>query len=210
MAYTFREGISLYETIGSVEPDTVWVEIGSDRGEGSTLALAEQAHRLSTHLHSVDIDSRAQDTLSYPALTCYVEPGSRWVKNTWPAIAKKISLLHLDNFDWIWDINNIPDWISSQISTYSEKFNVKMTNENCQKEHFEQLLGLGPWLADKCLVVMDDTFLHNGAWTGKCGPGVVYLQTLGFNVVKILPTNGTVLARGYDFLETVDTSIQIL
>jgi hypothetical protein len=210
MAHTFAESQSLLKLTGTIEPGSIFVEIGSDRGEGSTRFLASQAEMYNTVLYTVDINDYASKTIQHPNVKFFVEPGSSWVKHTWPNIAKKISLLHLDNFDWIWDINNIPDWISNQITTYREKFNVKMTNENCQQEHLEQLLGLAPWLADECLVLMDDTFLHNGGWSGKCGPGVVYLKTLGFRVVKLLPTNGVVLARGHNYLPTVDTTTQIL
>lgn len=210
MAHTFVEAQALLKSISTIEPNSVFVEIGSDRGEGSTQYLADLAQTYGTILCTVDIDNHAQQTIQHQHIKFFVEPGSSWVKNTWPDVAKKISLLHLDNFDWIWDINDIPPWIAHQIIKYQTKFNIEMTNEHCQQEHLEQLLGLVPWLADECLVLMDDTFLHNGGWTGKCGPGVVYLKTHGFRVVKLLPTNGVVLARGYKSLPTVDTTIQIL
>jgi hypothetical protein len=210
MAYTFAEAQRLLETIKYIEPGSIFVEIGSDRGEESTQYLAGQAQTYNTVLYTVDVDDYASKTIKHPAVEFFIEPGSSWVRHTWPSMAKKISLLHLDNFDWIWDINNIPNWIDHQITTYRERFNITMNNENCQQEHLEQLLGLAPWLADECLILMDDTFLHNGGWTGKCGPGVIYLKTQGFRVVKLLPSNGVVLARGYKSLATVDTTIQIL
>jgi hypothetical protein len=210
MAYTFAEAKKLLETIKCIAPDSIFVEIGSDRGEESTQYLAGQAETYGTILYTVDVDEYASKTIQHPAVRFFIEPGSSWVKNTWPSVAKKISLLHLDNFDWVWDINDIPGWIANQITTYREKFNITMNNENCQQEHLEQLLGLAPWLADECLILMDDTFLHNGGWTGKCGPGVVYLKTLGFRVVKLLGSGGVVMARGYKSLPTVDTTIQIL
>jgi hypothetical protein len=210
MAYTFAEAQRLLETIKYIEPGSIFVEIGSDRGEESTQYLAGQAQTYNTVLYTVDVDDYASKTIKHPAVEFFIEPGSSWVRHTWPSMAKKISLLHLDNFDWIWDINNIPNWIDHQITTYREKFNITMNNENCQQEHLEQLLGLAPWLADECLILMDDTFLHNGGWTGKCGPGVIYLKTQGFRVVKLLSSNGVVLARGYKSLATVDTTIQIL
>jgi hypothetical protein len=210
MAYTFAEAQALLEAVGTIEPDSIFVEIGSDRGERSTQYLANLARTYDTILYTVDIDNHAQRTIQHPSVKFFIESGSSWVKNTWPGISKKISVLHLDNFDWIWNINDIPEWIARQITKYQHKFNISMTNENCQQEHLEQLLGIAPWLADECLVLMDDTFLHNGGWSGKCGPGVVYLKTLGFRVVKLLPTNGVVLARGYKSLPTVDTTIQIL
>lgn len=209
MANTFYEGIIFYEQIGSVEPDTVWVEIGSERGEGSTMALAGQAQRWNTHLYSVDIDSYARDNLRHPNLTCFVESGSNWAKSTWPNIAKKISLLHLDNFDWIWNVQKIEPWIQKQIETYKIKFNKTMNNENCQQEHFEQVIALYPWLADNCIVVLDDTFIDNGVWSGKAGPSVVYLKYQGFRCIHRTTTGGTVLARGFNQLPAVDTTILI-
>jgi hypothetical protein len=209
MANTFYEGMLLYEKIGSVEPDTVWVEIGSERGEGSTMALAGQAKRWGTHLYSVDIDSYARDSLTHPALTCYVESGSSWVKNTWPSIAKKISLLHLDNFDWIWNNSTEPLWILEQIRIYKQKFAIEMNNQNCQLEHFEQALGIAPWLAENCIIALDDTFISNGVWSGKCGPAAVYFYTLGFRCVHRTLTGGTVLVRGFEQFKSVDTSQEI-
>jgi hypothetical protein len=209
MANTFYQGILLYEQIGLVEPDTVWVEIGSERGEGSTLALAGQAQRWGTHLYSVDIDDYAKNNLTHPSLTCFVESGSEWVNNTWPSIAKKISLLHLDNFDWIWDSANIPQWIQDQIDIYKRKFDVDMNNQNCQLEHFKQALGLAPWLAENCVVLLDDTFVQNGVWTGKCGPVAVFYSTLGFRCVHRTPTGGTVLVRGFEQLKSVDIDSEI-
>lgn len=210
MANTFREGILIYEQIGSVEPNTVWVEIGSERGEGSTLALADQAQRWNTHLYSVDIDDYAKTHLSHPSLTCFVDSGSHWATHTWPTIAKKISLLHLDNFDWIWDITDIPNWISEQIITYKQKFGVEMNNQNCQVEHFKQALALSPWLADNCVIAMDDTFVgNNGVWTGKCGPAAVYFTALGFRCVCRTLTGGSVLVRGFNQFKSVDISNEI-
>jgi UDP-N-acetyl-D-mannosaminuronic acid transferase (WecB/TagA/CpsF family) len=40
MAYTFAEAQRLLETIKYIEPDSIFVEIGSDRGEESTQYLA--------------------------------------------------------------------------------------------------------------------------------------------------------------------------
>lgn len=209
MANTFHEGILIYEQIGLVEPDTAWIEIGSERGEGSTMALAGQAQRWGTHLYSVDIDTYARDNLTHDSLTCFVQSGSDWAKNTWPTIAKKVSFVYLDNFDWIWDTADISLHICNQIVTYKQKFGIDMDNQNCQLEHFKQALALSPWLADNCVVAMDDTFVNKGVWTGKCGPAVVYLIALGFRCVNRSMTGGTVLVRGFDQIKSVDTTVEI-
>ena len=46
--------------LDSVEPGTLYVEIGSERGEGSTLWLADQALARNTVLHTVDVDGHSQ------------------------------------------------------------------------------------------------------------------------------------------------------
>ena len=59
-----------------------------------------------------------------------------------------------------------------------------MNNNNCQIEHFKQIYYLFPWLADKCIVIFDDTYCYNECWLGKNGPGVIFLQANGFEIVK--------------------------
>jgi hypothetical protein len=204
MANTFHHAILLYETIGSVPEDTIWVEIGSERGEGSTLALAGQAARWGTILHSVDIDDSAKNTLSHPALTCWVAPGAQWTRDVYPEINKKISLLYLDNFDWTWRPEAVPAWIRSQIFDYQNKFGVKMNNQRCQLEHLTQVVNLLHWLNDNCMIAMDDTFIYRSVWSGKCGPAVTFLKLHGFRVIHS-DTAGTVMARGFDFLPEIDT-----
>jgi hypothetical protein len=117
--------------------------------------------------------------------------------------------LHLDNYDWIWNITDIPQWIQEQIDTYKHKFDVNMNNQNCQLEHFKQALGLAPWLADNCVVALDDTFVQNGVWTGKCGPVAVFYSALGFRCVQRTLTGGSVLVRGFEQFKLVDIDTEI-
>lgn len=199
MANTFYEAITLFESLGKNEPDTVWVEIGSERGEGSTLALAGQAQRWGTVLHSVDISDRCQNTLSHPALICHVSAGSTWAKNYPNTIDRPISLLHLDNFDWIWEPANIPEWIREQIIQYQKVFGVVMNNRNCQVEHLRQMLYLFPHMHEQCMIAMDDTYLRDTVWTGKCGAVAVYLEANGFETVYTTDS-GTIMVRGFPAL----------
>lgn len=204
MANTFHEVILLYEGIGHVPENSVWIEIGSERGEGSTLALAGQAQRYGTHLHSVDIDTAAKQSLDHPALTCWVANGSWWAKKIFPTFNQSISMLYLDNFDWIWQPSEVPNWIQQQIDEYKNKFQLVMNNQRCQIEHLAQALHLLPWLNNDCLVAMDDTYLYNGVWTGKCGPVVSLLSIHDFRVVHTTSA-GTVMARGLKHIEKINT-----
>lgn len=108
--------------------------------------------------------------------------GSEWAKSYAQDLKAPISLLYLDNFDYIWDIEDMPDWIKNQIDMYKNIYNIDMNNRACQIEHLTQLIYLEPWLISGALVGFDDTYPYNDCWIGKCGPGVVYLQALGYHL----------------------------
>lgn len=191
------------EWLPMVPADSVFVEIGSERGEGSTVFFAKLAERHGTVLHTVDIDrvARYREYLENKGVNPDSiiwhtgEPGSTWCKQSWPSINKPISLLYLDNFDWIYDLRDVNNHIHRQIENYRTLYSIEMTNENCQDEHFSQLLLLEEWLHPDGIVVLDDTYLQNGVWTGKSGPVVVYLKQRGYQVVKTTTDCGVVLKK---------------
>ena len=78
-------------------------------------------------------------------------------------------------------------WDQMNYDTESDykKFGLKISNQNSQLEHFKQIYYLLPWLDHESLIILDDTGMFGGVWYGKCGPGVVLLQTLGFKIKKI-------------------------
>lgn len=172
------------------QSNSVFVEIGSERGEGSTSYLTKLAQENNTVLHTVDI---IPQDLNIPGLICHTATGSEWCKTIFPALDKKISCLYLDNFDWDWNEANRPQWILEQIDQYRLK-GIEMTNLNCQEEHYTQLVTLEPYFADHCVVIFDDTIISNGTWTGKSAPGVFYLTHRGFTIVEKV-TGGLVLVK---------------
>ena len=190
--------------ITHIDPETVWVEIGSERGEGSTINILAQAKKFGVVLHTVDVDTWCYDNIHDPDLICHVGTGSEWTQQVFPSIAKKISLLHLDNFDWNWQPLNTPDWIQQQIFDYKNKFGLIMNNQRCQQEHLAQMVNLLPWLAHDCVVGLDDTYLFQGIWTGKCGPAVPFLKIHGFRITHTSDGN-TVMVRGFDAIQEIDT-----
>jgi hypothetical protein len=197
-----------YKIIDRVDPETVWVEIGSERGEGSTINILAQAKKFGIVLHTVDVSSWCLENIQDPDLVCHVGTGSTWTKEVYPGIGKKISFLHLDNFDWNWKPERTPDWIQKQIDQYRNEFGLVMNNQRCQQEHLAQAVNLLPWLDHDCLVALDDTYLFRGVWTGKGGAVVPFLKIHGF---RITHTNdsGTVLARGFDVIPEINTDDMI-
>lgn len=189
---------TVYKQIENYLPDTVhgvFVEIGSDRGEGSTQYLNGLAARHSTKLITVDILSKAKSWLEN---TCQstefvVADGAKWAQefaSNWTDVA----VLYLDNFDYIWDINNVSPAIEVQMRQYASN-GTPMTNQACQIAHMSQLLALYNVLAPRAVIALDDTYCYNDCWIGKSGPVVVYLLARGWQIVYQTIDNGVILTR---------------
>lgn len=173
--------------------DSIWVEIGSDRWEGSTEFLANLAQKTNSFLHSVDIDASASTRIKHPNLVCHVMDGEKWCQTVLPSINKPVGLIYLDNFDYDWDINDCcNDMIKEQKVEYLEKYQIEMTNQNCQVAHLRQLLALEPYLSDDAVVICDDTYTNNDCWVGKSGGVVLYLLSKDWKIVKA-EDNGVIL-----------------
>ncbi len=183
--------------LDNIQSGSVFVEIGSDRWEGSTEFLANLAMSHSTVLHSVDIDSDASKRIKHPAIKWHIETGSSWCQQYATKIGQSIGLVYLDNFDYDWDIDQVSSMIQDQKIAYLKNHGVTMDNQTCQTEHMKQIIALTPWLSDRCVVMFDDTYRYNDCWIGKCGPAVIYLLALGFNIVKAEDLDfGVILSRG--------------
>ena len=223
--------------LDAIYPDSVFVEIGGERSEGSTNFLWSLAKEFKTRLYTVDVvdktyfghlqehwkifynkvkdaswptDVKSLDDLpenlqkecivnfnwadeeanvkqytekyNSDSLIAVQESGSAWSKSYGKNIGKPISLLYLDNFDYIWEGKQTSE--AEQIRKfYLQEFDIELNNELCQLEHFAQLLSLEKNLAPGCLIGLDDTYLYNDCWIGKSGPGVVYLKTLGYETI---------------------------
>lgn len=179
-------------------PETVqgvFVEIGSDRGEGSTVALDRLAGQHNTKLITVDVSGKPKARLadSLTNTEFVVSKGSTWALDfamSWTDIA----VLYLDNFDYIWDINNVTPAIRLQMEEYAGQ-GITMTNQNCQIEHMKQIMFLSGLLHKNSIVAFDDTYAHNDCWIGKCGPAVVYLLAKGWAVVDQSLDCGVILKK---------------
>lgn len=164
-----------------LEPNAVFVEIGSDRGNGSTPFLADLAARYNTTLHTVDVEHLRRSRNDRPNIVWHRGRGSQWAAETWPQIGLPISLLFLDNQDWTYDSNS-------------------KSNDQSQHEHLLQIVHLLPWLTPAAVISCDDTYMiaNKGVWTGKCALGMALMLENGFTVVEQTLHSGTILARRLD------------
>ena len=186
-----------------IKDNDVFVEIGSDRYEGSTTYFADLAVRNGTVLHTVDLLAEPQERVNrggvVPGIIWHQHEGCAWARDVFPSLEKRISCLYLDNFDYDWDVTRPNVDIIKQKQEYQERFGIEMNNMNCQVAHLQQMISLLPYMNQKSVVVCDDTYLSNDCWIGKCGAVVVYLISHGYRIVDTENVGGysygVILAR---------------
>jgi len=168
----------------TVDQNNIVLEIGSERGEGSSLWLYEWTKQHNIEFYSVDVE-HGQRKQEHPEINWIVtSSGSDWCKSMLPDLNKKIKVLYLDNFDWIWEPTDISWWIQKQIDSYAQR-GVTMNNQNCQEEHRLQLEYCLPYLDEQSVVIMDDTYYKDGnkdQLTGKCATAIPLLLENGFKL----------------------------
>lgn len=111
----------------------------------------------------------------------------------WHLLDEKIQKEVIVNFNRQGAPKSAFDKVKEIIDWYKQR-GMTMTNNQSQIENLKQIINISPYLAEKSMVLCHGTLQYNDCWIGKCGPGVVYLQTLGFKVVQIYPM-GVALTR---------------
>lgn len=191
MGMTFKLTQDWLPAVGA---NDVFVEIGSDRYEGSTRYFADLAVQHNTVLHTVDLldepEIRVNRDGVVPGVVWHQADGYQWSKDTFPMLGKNIVCLYLDNFDYNWDVAQSTPDIDRQKVQYREQFGIEMTNLNCQVAHLQQMMALYPYMSPKSVVVCDDTYLSNDCWIGKCGAVVVYLVAQGYRIADTESVGG--------------------
>jgi len=164
----------------------LFVEIGSDRGQGSTEILADMAQKFGSKLVTVDISDRAKEQWSktLPQVEFVVQKGSEWAES----FSGLISCLFLDNYDYVKAPSEVAEneWIWQKYTNHS--------NQESQLEHFKQIMALESKMAINSIICCDDTYLANGVWVGKCGPAVSWLLIKKWRMVDI-QAHGVILSR---------------
>ena len=174
----------------------VWVEIGTDRGEGSTKFFADLAAQHHVDFIGVDADpdqiERARAALSVEGqlpnhVTLTAARGENFL-DTWPTQYpdKQISLVYLDNFDWnYWLAVPEEPFVPGQRQHYREKMGIEMLNMNSQITHLLQAMRLVDLMTPNSIVVCDDTWFEpkEGIFIGKCAGALPYLMIQGYTLL---------------------------
>lgn len=183
------------------------VEIGSERGEGSTAYFRDWAQARGVDFHTVDVTDEARshfaNNVDYGGIGDIhfhtVDTGHAWCRDVLPTLNKQIAVLYLDNFDWIDPVNLQYQWLHDQIAAYAVR-GVVMSNENSQEEHRLQTLYCLPHMAHQSIILIDDTYYDVTSptgWGGKCGTAIPLMLAAGYAIANT--DQGVVCYRGIEF-----------
>lgn len=203
MGQVFRQA---EQYVNQLDADYIgqFVEIGTSRNgdDGSTKTIAGWAARFGKGLFTVDMDINncnyvIEQNIANVEVIC--QRGEEYLKH-FPKHIAYISFLYLDNFDWDWHPDRSEDFVVEQQARYRE-LGVEMNNVNSQAAHLQQMIYALPAMAEKSIVVCDDTWYNKwwGHYSGKCGAVVPLLLNNGFEVLytEAEPEYGTILGRGF-------------
>lgn len=179
----------------SCDPENnIVVEIGSGVGEGSTEWLYNWATKRQLPFYSVDVISDTKNQLGHLNINFVVQAGHEWCRDVLPSLTKKIKVLYLDNFDYIWEStpNNLKMWgdqtpkmlemFENQKKAYAQR-GIELTRENSMEEHRLQVMYCLPFMSDTSVVLMDDTFIGDHGIYGKCTTAIPLLTDAGYQLI---------------------------
>lgn len=199
-----------------------WIEIGVDRGEGSTKFFADLAKTKATKFYGVDADENqitnaravlasqgivnlgldGTVSLAQGPLPDHIELvhafGEKFLSELTP---QPVSLVYLDNFDWdYWVGRQEESFVPAQKQHYRDYMGTEMTNINSQTTHLAQAMLLMPMMAENSIIVCDDTWYHpeEGVFIGKCSAVIPYLLLNGYKVLHAAgyrQNSGAILGR---------------
>lgn len=177
-------GARAYRKIIEVVPlDGVVVEIGSDRGEGSTEFIAGVCLRQKVPFFSVDFNKKAFGRAeSINGVIAHNTTGEHFLRKLFPKVGRKIAFAYLDGFDYTFP-GMKPGKVAQQANTYS-KYGFELTNFNSMFSHLTQSQLIVEHAASKCFIVIDDTWTNGTCCMGKGALAVPFLLESGFNILE--------------------------
>jgi hypothetical protein len=182
------------------------VEIGSERGEGSTSFLANFAKIHEIPFYTVDFDPAQYATadaicrkMDDPNIRAFCMKGEDFFTNVFPSLNNTIAFLYLDNFDFIYD--HLVGHVDHQISAY-QALGVTMNNRNSKRAHLKQTQLAEPFMHPLGFILCDDTFRRGPEWDGKCAYAIPYLLSREWQIVESDP-GSSAPDNGYAVLQRV-------
>lgn len=158
------------------------IEIGSERGEGSTSFFHQFATKQQLHFYSVDMEAASYNNAHRIIGECaYHMRGEDFLQQHYGNKNAKITFAYLDNFDFIYPYIEGSAMVAKQIKTY-EKNGLTMNNDNSKQAHLTQAnIIMQHYAAKFCYLLFDDTYINDdNAFDGKGGLAVPMLLRHGW------------------------------
>lgn len=178
------------------QKNLVLIEIGSERGTGSTYRLSKLCTSKGLKLITVDADPDINKHAGEiarkinPTFENYHELGEVYLEK-YPE--NNIAICYLDAFDIV------TDWPhkESSIETYKKR-NVDITNQAAYKMHYDASVAVHPKVIEGGFICFDDVWLDsNNIWQGKGKTAIPYLLNLGYEIIAY-KTNSLLLQKAFD------------
>lgn len=163
-----------------IYPDDIILEIGSDRGEGSTWYLAEHAVKTGSRLVTIDIDpnitSQVSKIVSERKLpVSVIEGDATQILIDWRPNTRLTRFAYLDGWDYPYDNMNSAI-LNPQIQRYRERKQA-LTKQASADHHLALVVQLNQYImASNSIIVIDDTWRDStNTWQGKGARAIPYL-----------------------------------
>ena len=193
-AYRILEDLLNLSEIGTdkkvMEGDIV--EIGSERGDGSTEHIQKVAKKYSLNFYTVDYEKEAyelvRDKLGMKK-NAFQMTGEHFLENVYSELDSstgKICFAYLDNFDYAFPelVSHGKDFLEKQKKVY-EEYDIEYNNENSKKAHLEQAKLIHKYASNPCFILFDDTYFEvDGSYGGKGGYAIPWLEENGWKRVN--------------------------
>lgn len=137
------------------------VEIGSERGEGSTQFFSNFAKENNLNFYSIDFEKGAYERAeSIIGENAYCMTGEDFLDNVYKQKESKIGAAYLDNFDFCYPNLVGSQLISDQSSLY-DQYGIKLNNDNSKLAHLNQTKKIiENYIDGFCLLMFDDTYIN--------------------------------------------------
>ena len=169
------------------EPRDCILEIGSERGEGSTGYLRDLAAKHHVPFYTVDFNTSVYAGVQdWAGVSAYNMKGEDFLRGRFQTFERSIRVAYLDNCDWRWRHDVSDEDYAIFIAKFYEPYRVVCNNTTSQLSHLVQAELILEFMKERSVVLLDDTWLSPDGFDGKGGLAVPLLLDRGFSVVNEL------------------------
>ena len=166
-----------YKFLVDLAPWGVVVEIGSERGEGSTAYLRDLCDRCGVPFYTVDIAPTHPEGVT-------VADGATFLRT----LTDDVQVAYLDNHDYIFPAIAAEPWIADQAAEYAARGDL-LDNQRSQQVHLEQAQLVHERSRPGSRIVIDDTYTDGDHLAGKGATAVPWLLDHGWRLLSPILTD---------------------